>query len=59
MKLNAPSFITFLVSFILVALAVLAHLGIIVVPDKFPNQNLWLAVTGYVVLMLGAIVRGM
>ncbi|MBI1383778.1 MAG: hypothetical protein GC150_02570 [Rhizobiales bacterium] len=59
MRLNPPTVFVFLISLVLVGLAVVSHLGLIQVPFKFPNQNLWLAVSGYIILMIGNLVRGL
>lgn len=59
MRLNPPSIIVFLISLILVGLAVASQLNLLPIPFKFPNQNFWFVVIGYVVLMIGNIVRGL
>ncbi len=59
MRLNPPTVFVFLISLVLVGLAVVSQLGIFPIPFKFPNQNFWLAVVGYVVLMIGNLVRGL
>ncbi len=59
MRLNPPTVFIFLISLVLVVLAVISHLGIVAIPFKFPNQNFWLAVIGYVILMIGNLVRGL
>jgi len=59
MRLNPPTVFVFLISLVLVTVAVLSHLNIIPVPFKIPNQNFWLAVGGYIVLMIGNLVRGL
>ncbi len=59
MRLNPPTIFVFFISLLLVLVAVISHLGILQVPFKFPNQNLWLAVSGYVILMIGNLVRGL
>ncbi|MEM8627879.1 MAG: hypothetical protein AAGF32_08065 [Pseudomonadota bacterium] len=59
MRLNPPSIFIFFISLLLVLVAVISHLGLVQIPFKFPNQNLWLAVTGYTMLMIGNLVRGL
>ncbi len=59
MRLNPPTVFIFLISLILTGLAVVSKLGLVAVPFQFPNQDFWLAVIGYIVLMLGNLVRGL
>jgi len=59
MRLNPPTVFVFLISLILVALAIVSQLGLVNIPVKFPNQSFWLAVSAYVVLMIGNLVRGL
>jgi len=59
MRLNPPTVFIFLISLVLVVLAVVSQLGIFPVPFKFPNQNFWLAVVAYLILMIGNLVRGL
>jgi len=59
MRLNPPTVFVFLLSLIPVILAVVSHLGFVPVPQIMPNQNIWLPVFGYIVLMLGNLVRGL
>lgn len=58
MKLSAPKGIVFLISLILVALAVLCQLDVVNVP--FVNDNrFWVAAAGYILLMLGCMFKGL
>lgn len=59
MRLNPPTVFVFLISLVLVALAIISQLGLVNIPVKFPNQSFWLAISGYVVLMIGNLVRGL
>ncbi len=59
MRLNPPTIFVFLISLLLVTLAVISQLGILPIPFKFPNQNFWFAVFAYVVLAVGNLVRGL
>jgi predicted membrane channel-forming protein YqfA (hemolysin III family) len=52
MKLNAPKQITFLISVVLVLIAVLVVLGIV---PSLPVSAFWLAIVGYVLLALGCL----
>ena len=58
MRLNPPSVLVFLISVVLASLALVTKLGFIVVPRYLPHQEYWLAITAYIVLMLGNLVRG-
>ncbi len=56
--MNAPKKLTFLISLILIAAAVLAMLGII--PVAFLTQNaFWVAIAGYALLFLGCLFKGL
>lgn len=59
MRLNPPSILVFLVSLILAALAMTMKTGLVAIPRYLPHQEYWLAITAYVVLMVGNIVRGL
>jgi hypothetical protein len=59
MRLNTPTLVTFLTSLALVGLAVVSRLGLYPVPEWIPQQDFVLAVFGYVVLMLGNLIRGL
>ena len=52
MKLGAPKQITFLISVVLVLIAVLVVLGIV---PSLPISAFWLAIVGYVLLALGCL----
>jgi hypothetical protein len=55
MRLNPPSVLVFLISVVLASLALITKLGFI---RYLPHQEYWLAITAYIVLMLGNLVRG-
>ncbi|MGI9406324.1 MAG: hypothetical protein ACR2O4_08130 [Hyphomicrobiaceae bacterium] len=59
MRLNPPTIFVFLISLVLVGLAVVSQLGILAIPFKFPNQNFWFAVFAWVTLAVGNLVRGL
>ena len=59
MRLNPPTILVFLISLILAALAVATKLGFLHVPRYLPHQEYWLAMTAYLVLMVGNLVRGL
>ena len=54
MRLNPPSIAIFLVSLTLALLALITKIGIVGVPQEF-----WLAITAYITLMVGNLVRGL
>lgn len=55
MKLSAPTQIFFIISLVLVILALIGHFQLI--PNITPYQ-FWLAVSGYAVLALGCLFKG-
>ena len=59
MRLNPPSMLIFLISVVLALLALITKLGFLHVPRYLPHQEYWLAITAYVVLMIGTMVRGL
>ncbi|MEL6288295.1 MAG: hypothetical protein AAFQ42_02850 [Pseudomonadota bacterium] len=59
MRLNPPTIFIYMISMVLVTIAVISQVGIYQVPFMFPNQSFWFAVFGYVVLAVGNIVRGL
>lgn len=56
MKLSAPKQITFLISVVLVLIAVLVTLGIV---PALPISAFWISVTGFVLLALGCLLRNL
>jgi hypothetical protein len=61
MRLNAPSIFIFLISVLLAAVALISKFGAIGinVPRYLPHQEYWLAMTAYLVLMVGVLARGL
>jgi hypothetical protein len=61
MRLNPPSIFVFLISLVLAVLALISKFGPIGinVPRYLPHQEYWLAITAYMVLMVGNLVRGL
>ncbi|MGE3065144.1 MAG: hypothetical protein AB7K67_06140 [Hyphomicrobiaceae bacterium] len=61
MRLNPPSIFVFLISLVLAVVALISKFGPIGinVPRYMPHQEYWLAMTAYVVLMVGTIVKGL
>jgi hypothetical protein len=59
MRLNPPSIVIFLISFVLALLALVTKLGFVPVPRYLPHQEFWLAMVAYLSLMIGNLVRGL
>lgn len=59
MRLNPPTIVIFLISVVIAALALVTKLGVVHVPRYLPHQEYWLAITAYLVLMIGNLVRGL
>jgi hypothetical protein len=59
MRLNPPTIVIFLISFVLASLAIITKLGFIPVPRYLPHQEFWLSIVAYFTLMIGTLVRGL
>lgn len=59
MRLNPPTIVIFLISLVIAAVALITKLGFVHMPRYLPHQEYWLAITAYLVLMTGVIVRGL
>ncbi len=61
MHFNPPSLFVFLTSLLLAAVALVSKFGAIGInlPRFLPHQEYWLAITAYLVLMVGVLVRGL
>ncbi len=59
MRLNPPTIIIFLISFLLASVALITKLGFIPVPRYLPHQEFWLSITAYFTLMVGNLVKGL
>ncbi len=59
MRLNPPTIVIFLISLVLAVLALIMKLGIVHVPLYLPHQDFWLAISAYLILMAGTLVRGL
>lgn len=57
MRLNPPAIGVFLIALVLAGLAVATKLGFLHVPRYLPHQEYWLAITAYMVLMVGNLVK--
>jgi hypothetical protein len=58
MRLNPPTIAIFLISLTLALLALVTKLGFVGIPRYLPHQEFWLAITAYITLMVGNLVRG-
>ncbi len=58
MRLNPPTIAIFLISLTLAMLALITKLGFVGIPRYLPHQEFWLAITAYITLMVGNLVRG-
>jgi len=59
MRLNPPTVLIFLISLIIAVGAMVTKLGYIPVPRYLPHQEYWLAITAYMVLLVGNVFRGL
>ncbi len=59
MRLNPPTIFIFLISLILAVAAVASHQGFVDLPSVVAAQDFWLAVSAYVLLAIGNLVRGL
>jgi len=59
MRLNPPTVFIFFISLVLAVLAIISKLGYISIPGFIPHQSFWLAIGGYIILMIGNLVRGL
>ena len=59
MRLNPPTIVIFLISLVLAALALVTKMGFVPMPRYVPHQEFWLAMTAYLVLIVGNLVLGL
>ena len=59
MRLSPPTLLLFLISLVFALLAMVTKLGYLPVPRYLPHQEYWLAITGYMVLTVGVLFRGL
>ncbi|MEM7777273.1 MAG: hypothetical protein AAF732_16850 [Pseudomonadota bacterium] len=59
MRLNPPSLLVFLMALVLGLMAMATKLGYFQIPRYIPHQEYWLAITAYLTLMVGTVVRGL
>ena len=59
MRLNPPTIVIFLISFVIAVLALVTKMGFIGVPRYLPHQEFWLAMIAYITLMIGNLIRGL
>ncbi len=58
MRLNPPTVFIFLISLLLVGIGLASRL-FLAIPEYVPHQQFWLVVAGYIVLVLGNLIRGL
>ncbi|MEQ1714448.1 MAG: hypothetical protein ABL907_00455 [Hyphomicrobium sp.] len=58
MRLNPPTLLVFLIALVLALLAVVTKLEVFAMPRYIPHQEFWLAISAYVTLMIGNMVKG-
>jgi hypothetical protein len=58
-RLNPPTVVIFLISFVLAALALVTKMGFLDFQRLIPHQEFWLAIVAYLTLMVGNLVRGL
>ena len=59
MRLNPPTLLIFLISLIFGLVAMVTKLGYVPVPRYLPHQEYWLAITAYLILVVGVLFRGL
>lgn len=59
MRLNPPTILVFLISLLIAVAAMVTKLGYVPVPRYIPHQEYWLAITAYMVLLVGNVFRGL
>lgn len=59
MRLNPPTLLIFIISVIFAFAAMVTKLGYVPVPRYIPHQEYWMAITAYMVLVVGVLVRGL
>lgn len=59
MRLNPPSLLVFLIALVLALMAMATKLGYFQIPRYIPFQEYWLALTAYLTLMVGCVVKGL
>ena len=59
MRLNPPTILIFLISLVFAVVAMVTKLSYVPVPRYLPHQEYWLAVTAYMILVVGVLFRGL
>ncbi len=59
MRLNPPTVILFFISLLIALAAIITKSNIVPVPRYLPFQEYWLAITAYMLLMIGNVFRGL
>jgi len=58
-RLNPPTILIFIISLVFALIAMVTKLGYIPVPRYLPHQEYWLAITAYMILVVGVLFRGL
>lgn len=59
MRLNPPTVFIFLISLLMAVAAIASAQGFVDIPSIVTAQDFWLAISAYVVLAIGNLVRGL
>ena len=59
MRLNPPTLLIFLISLVFALVAMVTKLSYVPVPRYVPHQEYWLAITAYMILVVGVLFRGL
>lgn len=59
MRLNPPTVFIFLIALILAVAAIAGHQGLVQIPSIIAAQDFWLAISAFIVLAVGNLVRGL
>ena len=59
MRLNPPTLLIFIISVIFAFVAMITKLGYVPVPRYLPHQEYWMAITAYMILVVGVVFRGL
>lgn len=58
MRLNPPPLLVFMIALVFALLAIITKLGLGIMPRVIPHQEFWFAISAYLTLMMGNMMRG-
>lgn len=58
MRLNPPPLLVFMIALVFALLAIITKLGLGIMPRFIPHQEFWFAISAYLTLMMGNMMRG-